>query len=121
MVYSPLASQGASPVDSPSMHSPPNLSYQYSPGSPLDMQPGFSPESPPKSPLKSPSNEIINTAPEIVWRGKLVFDKKIGDFSGHADLLAAKKRDKKRNWDEYLSSSIIVNGHVSRIEDFDYF
>ncbi|CAB4493571.1 hypothetical protein RhiirA1_426297 [Rhizophagus irregularis] len=119
MVYSPLASQGASPVDSPSMHSPPNLSYQYSPGSPLDMQPGFSPESPPKSPLKSPSNEIINTAPEIVWRGKLVFDKKIGDFSGHADLLAAKKRDKKRNWDEYLSSSIIVNGHVSRIEDVD--
>ncbi|RIA82374.1 hypothetical protein C1645_788450 [Glomus cerebriforme] len=116
MVYSPLASQGASPVGSPSihspsLHSPPNLSYQYSPGSPSDMRPGFSPESPP--------NEIINTAPEIVWRGKLVFDKKIGDFSGHADLLAAKKREKKRNWDEYLSSSIIVNGHVSRIEDVD--
>ncbi|CAG8643902.1 12377_t:CDS:2, partial [Funneliformis mosseae] len=113
IVNSPLISPSVSSVNSP-IHSPPNLSCQYSPGSPSDMR--F--ESP-GTPIGSPPSNNINIVPETVWRGRLVFDKKLGEFSGHADLLAAKKRDKKRNWDEYLASSIIVNGHVSKIEDVD--
>ncbi|CAI2189304.1 1552_t:CDS:2, partial [Funneliformis geosporum] len=113
IVNSPLISPSVSSVNSP-MHSPPNLSCQYSPGSPSEMR--F--ESP-GTPIGTPPSSNMNIVPETVWRGKLVFDKKLGEFSGHADLLAAKKRDKKRNWDEYLASSIIVNGHVSKIEDVD--
>ncbi|CAJ0746291.1 15279_t:CDS:2 [Entrophospora sp. SA101] len=39
---------------------------------------------------------------------------------GKASLVAAKKRDKLRNWNEYLTSpSIRIDGHVSNIEQAD--
>ncbi|CAJ0749489.1 9450_t:CDS:2 [Entrophospora sp. SA101] len=88
----------------------------YSPGA-LSPSVSSSFGSPSKTPPGEPTNNAI-IEPITVWKGKLFYDG-VARFSGKASLVAAKKLDKVRNWDEYLTASIRVNGHVSRVEQAD--
>ncbi|CAG8465307.1 4119_t:CDS:2 [Acaulospora colombiana] len=102
-------------------------------GSPVAMSVGSSVNSPPLSPQaksiisptmspsntpteEPPSNPVIKLPP--IWKGRLLYDG-VARFSGHATLVAAKKRDRERNWEEFLAASIRCNGHVSRVEQAD--
>ncbi|CAG8494805.1 6532_t:CDS:2 [Acaulospora morrowiae] len=102
-------------------------------GSPVAMSVGSSTNSPPLSPqaktIISPTMSPSNTPPEEppsnpvkllppIWKGRLLYDG-VARFSGQASLVAAKKRDKERNWEEILAASIRCNGHVSRVEQAD--
>ncbi|CAH1765172.1 474_t:CDS:2 [Entrophospora sp. SA101] len=107
----PIVSNAIMNLPQQVMDSPP-----YSPGA-LSSSVSSSFGSPSKTPPGEPQNNAI-TEPITVWKGRLLYDG-VARFSGQASLVAAKKLDKVRNWDEYLAASIRVNGHVSRVEQAD--